>query len=396
VAAQSLPENLTLIIADAPPLRGIRQRAQQLASRLASAAAGADGNLLYIDEPGNMVTVFLSPEKPLSNLWRWMSGPVRESSSAISHFVPPAGIPFGYHFSVINQWNHFCYGLTLGNRWGTCDGPVVLIVCNVLGLGWIGRFGEDVAIYDCADEITEFRQARMRRHAVVAMERELLGKVDAVVTTSQSLYDSKSPHVRHARLIRNAGEIEHFRKASETRHKPEDISQLKKPIVGFYGYLADWLDWSLIEHVVREGAEFDWVFIGPTTRNLSELNALPNFHALGKKRYDVLPDYLAHFACAHIPFDRTPLTVHVNPVKLYEYLAAGVPVVATGLPELKPYSDIISITDDPREYLEAVRREIDKDTPEKDAVRAERVKKETWDSRVDDYIQLVLELLGNK
>jgi glycosyltransferase involved in cell wall biosynthesis len=272
----------------------------------------------------------------------------------------------------------------------------VLIICNVLGLDWIGRFGEDIAIYDCADEITEFRQARMRQHAVVAMERELLGKVDAVVTTSQSLYDSKSPHARHARLIRNAAEIEHFRKASETRRKPADIKQLKKPIVGFYGYLADWLDWPLIEQVVREGAEFDWVFIGPTTRNLADLNVLENFHAPGKKPYDVLPDYLEHFACAHIPFDRTPLTVHVNPVKLYEYLAAGVPVVATGLPELKPYADIISITDDPKEYLDAVRRAINEDSPAKHAERADRVAKETWDSRVDDYVQLVLELLGNK
>jgi glycosyltransferase involved in cell wall biosynthesis len=393
VAARSLPENLTLIIADAPPLYGIRQRAQQLASGLASAVGSVGGSLLYIDEPGNIVTVFLSPEKPLSNLWKWTSGPVREPGSVISHFVPPAGIPFGYHFNAINQWNHFWYRLTLGNRWRKGDGPVVLVVCNVLGLGWVGRLGEDVAIYDCADEITEFRQARMRRHAVVAMEKELLGKVDAVVTTSQSLYDSKSPYAKHARLIRNAADIEHFRNASEITQKPDDIAHLQKPIVGFYGYLADWLDWPLIDHVVREGTEFDWVFIGPTTRNLSDLKELPNFHALGKKPYAVLPEYLAHFACAHIPFDRTPLTVHVNPVKLYEYLAAGVPVVATGLPELKQYADVISITDDPGEYLNAVRQATREDSPELHKARTERVANETWDSRVEDYTELILQLL---
>lgn len=270
---------------------------------------------------------------------------------------------------------------------------MVLIVCNVLGLGWIGRFGEDAAIYDCADEITEFRQARMRRKAVVERERELLGKVDAVVTTSQSLFDTKSPYAKKARLIRNAAEIGHFRKAAEITRKPDDIAHLEKPIVGFYGYLADWLDWPLIEHVVRTGTQFDWVFIGPTTRNLADLNELDNFHALGKKPYEQLPEYLAHFSCAHIPFDRTPLTLHVNPVKLYEYLAGGVPVVATPLPELKPFEDIISITDDPNEYLEAVRRSIDEDSDEKHERRMGRVGNETWESRVDDYMELIVELL---
>jgi len=389
VNSRKLPENLTVIIADAPALYGIRQRVQQIAARLAAES----GRLFYFDEPGNIVTVFISPEKPLSNLWSWMKGPVRDRDTGIAHFVPPAGLPFGYHSRPINQWNHFWYRAALGGRYRRGDGPVALIVCNVLGLGWLGKLGEDISIYDCADEISEFRQARLRREAVQAQERELIQRVDAVVTTSQSLFDSKSPLAKRTQLIRNAAEIDHFRKALRPAEKPIDIASLKKPIVGFYGYLADWLDWPLIESVVREGSEFDWVFIGPTTRDLSGLRKLDNFHALGKKPYGVLPDYLGHFACAHIPFDRTPLTVHVNPVKIYEYLASGVPVVATPLPELESFKDTVDLTDKPGEYLDAIRRAVSEDTPEKRLARSNRVNSETWDSRVNQYCSLVNELL---
>ncbi len=371
----------------------MRQRVQQLALRFNRILSETGGSLLYIDEPGNVVTVFLSPEKPLGNMWSWIGGPRADPVTGIQHFVPPAGLPFGYHSPGINAWNHFWYRLTLGNRYHRSDGPLVLVVCNVLGLGWVGRFNEDLVIYDCADEISEFRQARLRREAVQAQERELLGRVDAVVATSQGLYDAKSPQAGRAALIRNAAEVDHFSKALTMGPRPKDITCLEKPIVGFYGYLADWLDWPLIEAVVREGREFDWVFIGPTTRNLNDLEALPNFHALGRKPYDVLPNYLAHFACAHIPFDRTPLTVHVNPVKLYEYLAGGVPVVATPLPELEAFSDVCGQADNPDEYLHLVREAISTDSPERHQARSERVSTETWNSRVGDYCELITELL---
>lgn len=396
MSSLKLPDNLTVIVADAPPLRGIRQRVQQISSRLAKILCGVNGRLLYIDEPGNIVTVFISPEKPLSNLWSWMSGPKLDPDTGIYHYIPPAGLPFGYNSAPINRWNHFWYPIGLSGMFKKADGPVVLIVCNVLGLGWAGKFHEDVLIYDCADEISEFKQASMNREAVLSQEKTLVGRADGLVTTSQTLYDRKSKFLKpgaEARLIRNAAEVEHFSKALNVRTKPDDIAGLKKPIVGYFGYLADWLDWPLIEHVVREGSEFDWVFIGPCTRNLSALEALGNFHYLGKKPYDVLPDYLAHFSCAHIPFDRTPLTIHVNPVKLYEYLAGGAPVVATSLPELEYFRDVCSLTNDPVEYLEMIRIAVKGNSPEKRNARSMRVKDETWDSRVDDYCGLIASLL---
>jgi hypothetical protein len=108
----------------------------------------------------------------------------------------------------------------------------------------------------------------------------------------------------------------------------------------------------------------------------------------------MLPDYLGHFACGHIPFDRTPLTLNVNPVKLYEYLAGGVPVVATPLPELEAFRDVCRLADDPGEYLEMVREEVASDSKEKRELRSERVADESWDSRVKDYCLLIRGLTG--
>ena len=81
-------------------------------------------------------------------------------------------------------------------------------------------------------------------------------------------------------------------------------------------------------------------------------------------------------------------------MKLYEYLAGGVPVVATPLPELEPFRDVCAITDDPVEYLEAVRREVAEDSSEKRRKRSERVAAETWESRAGEYMELIAHLLG--
>jgi hypothetical protein len=84
----------------------------------------------------------------------------------------------------------------------------------------------------------------------------------------------------------------------------------------------------------------------------------------------------------------------VNPVKLYEYLAAGVPVVATPLPEMEVYGDICEIAETPQDYLAAIRRAVETDTPEKRQAHANRVAGETWDARVEKYLGLIVELLG--
>lgn len=374
--------------------RGMRQRAHQLARGFARIAKENGGGVYYFDEPGNIVTIFLSPEKSKANLWSWVKGPCKDEETGIVHYIPPAGLPFSYHSRVINQFNHFFYRAALSGKFLRGRGPVVLIVCNVLGLGWLGRLKEDAAIYDCADEISEFRQARLNRAAVLAQERALIQRVDAVVTTSQRLFDSKSGMAKQAELIRNAADVQHFRKALHPNPKPADIADLKKPIVGFYGFLADWLDWELIKSIVREGKEFDWVFIGPATRDLSALRSVPNFHYLGKKKYDELPEYLAHFSCAHIPFAITPLTLNVNPVKLYEYLSAGVPVVSTPLPEIQEFGDMCRIAGNAHDYLAAVRDEVSKDTGEKRQARSKQVSNETWDERVERYCGLIRHLIS--
>jgi len=269
----------------------------------------------------------------------------------------------------------------------------VLIVCNVLGLGWLGKLKEDVVIYDCADEISHFKQARLMPKAVQAQERELMKRADAVVTTSKLLYDSKIHYARKIELIRNGAEVKHFNRALHPCEKPKDVAHLTKPIVGFYGYLADWLNWELIKEVVSKGKEFDWVFIGPSIVDMTDFRKLSNFHYLGKKPYSELPNYLAHFACAHIPFAYTPLTMHVNPVKLYEYLAGGAPVVATPLPEYEAFKDVCEVAKTADEYLEAIRRAVSSDSPEKRAERAKRVAHESWEKRIEAYMKLIEELL---
>ncbi len=380
----------TIIIVEGGSLRGIKQRHRQLAERFAR-----DNRVIYIEEPGNIVTVFLSKEKPLSNLWTWMSGFRRIDDNFVG-WTPPPGLPFGYIYPRVNAWNHFWYRFWYRIVCREMPDRPVLIANNVLGLKWLGFFGEKLRIYDCCDEVTGFRIPSLRPDVARRMEKELIEKCDIVICSSQKLFDTKSPMAKRTALIRNAADIGHFRKSLDGNlPKPVEFAGIDKPIVGFWGYLADWLDWEIIEYSIRNAPELHFLLIGPTTKGLTKHIDAPNVTYTGPMPYEVLPQLLTQFKVAILPFAMNDLTEGVNPVKGYEYLAGGCPVVATPLPELKAFGEHIYFADNPADFLAAIRTAIAEDTPEKRRARADYVKGQDWDNRVDE-IYSAIEQLGNK
>jgi len=377
----------TIIIVEGGSLRGIKQRHRQLAERFAR-----DNRVIYIEEPGNIITVFISKEKPLSNLWAWAGG-LRRIANNFLGWTPPPGLPFGYIYPGINAWNHFWYRLCYRIVCREMPQKPILIINNVLGLGWLGFFGEKLRIYDCCDEVTGFRIPSLRPDVVRRMEKELIEACDIVICSSQKLYESKSPLAKHSVLIRNAAEVAHFRRALDaTFPKPVAIEGIEKPIVGFWGYLADWLDWDIIEHCIRNAPDLHFLLIGPTTKGLTKHIDADNVTYTGAISYEMLPQYLAHFSCAILPFARNELTEGVNPVKAYEYLAGGCPVVATPLPELQMFRENIYLATDGPSFLQAIRRAIKEDTPEKHRARADFVAGQDWDARVGEIYQAIEDL----
>jgi glycosyltransferase involved in cell wall biosynthesis len=118
------------------------------------------------------------------------------------------------------------------------------------------------------------------------------------------------------------------------RKRPIDLPS-GKPIIGYSGAIAPWVDWELLKVVIQENPEFNFVFIGAYFQlNKFPLKNLRNVFYLGLKPYHELPAYLHHFDVGLIPFLKTEMTKGCNPIKLYEYYASGIPVLGTPLPEM--------------------------------------------------------------
>jgi hypothetical protein len=202
-------------------------------------------------------------------------------------------------------------------------------------------------VYHCFDPYEEF-------YAKIAqMEPEVFRLSDYVIVTANSLYEKAVKYNNNVEIIRNGCEVEHFSNAiNGSLSKPEDLPKEGK-IIGYIGTIGPWIDWDAIEDVYRL-TNTPIVLIGPIEDKYAYyLEKKGSVKILGVKDYSVLPSYLAYFHVALIPFKINSLTIAVNPVKVYEYLASGVRVVATPLPELEEAKELIYIAES-KDYSIAV------------------------------------------
>ena len=244
-----------------------------------------------------------------------------------------------------------------------------------------GRLGEDRVIYYCVDEYTAF--TGVNRAALAAVEAELLHKADLIVVSAEPLLATKTgPHAATV-LVRHGVDYDHFRKALDPATVvPPEVAGLPRPVVGYFGLIAeDWVDVPLLVHVARSFPGGTLVLLGKTTMDVSALAAEPNVRLLGRVPYETLPAYCKGFDAAVIPFPLTEVTRNANPLKAREYLAAGLPVVSTPIPEVEVLPDC-TIGRTPEEFVAALRRVLS--SPGPDAERSERMKTESWAARLED------------
>ncbi len=226
-------------------------------------------------------------------------------------------------------------------------------------LGW-------KVVYDCMDLHEGFATTPRE---VLANEKALLREAGLVVVTSEAL------RVRAKRddvlLLRNACDFEHF--AGTPR------ADNARPVIGYYGAIAEWFDTELVTALAAKRPEWHFLLIGSLYgARMGKLAQLPNVELPGEQAYASLPEWLGRFDVAIIPFRRTPLTAATNPVKVYEMLAGGKPVVSVPIPEvaaMQPHVRVASTVEEfERAILEAMH---DRD----DASRRAFAREHTWEAR---------------
>ena len=246
-----------------------------------------------------------------------------------------------------------------------------------------GTLGEEFVVYHCVDEFSAFSDTNGRH--IAELEERLLRKADLVITSAERLRESKAKVNPHTVLVRHGVDFQHFVKACDPATViPEDIAKLPRPIIGFFGLMADWVDQEAIIATAKAHPEGSVVVIGKVAPDcdVSGMKAVPNIHLLGRKPYASLPGYCRAFDVALMPFKVNELTLNANPLKVREYLAAGLPVVSTDIPEVRKVGlcKLATSTEDFVRKVDECLAEGGGPTRE----RAERIFHESWDARVEE------------
>ncbi len=261
------------------------------------------------------------------------------------------------------------------------DGPVQIWSFTPDIAYALGNFGEEKVVYYCVDDFAHF--SGYDAEQVLRDEAELCRSADLVVTTSAALQESKGPLNARTLLVPHGVDYEHFATAvSDNLPAPGDIVDIPHPILGFFGLIRDWVDLELLAEAARRRAEWQFVLIGDSTVDLTPYRGLPNMHFLGRRPYEQLPAYCGQFDVGLIPFRVNELTRAVNPIKLREYLAAGLPVVSTPLPEAMAYEKLIRIADSPEAFVWAVESVLGGSQEERHS-RSRAMANETWPQKLE-------------
>jgi glycosyltransferase involved in cell wall biosynthesis len=246
----------------------------------------------------------------------------------------------------------------------------------------LGNFAEERVVYYCVDDFAQF--SGYDRQQVLRDEADLCRKADLVVTTSTALHEAKRPLNCNTLLIPHGVDYDHFSKALRSDLRvPADIAPVPRPRLGFFGLIRDWVDLDLLADVAQERPDWHVVILGDSTVDLSPYRKVANMHLLGRRPYEALPAYCKAFDVGLIPFRINELTLAVNPIKLREYLAAGLPVVSTPLPEVARYGELVRTAESSNGFIQAVSDCLG-DPPRRREERSAAMATETWAAKVEE------------
>lgn len=341
-----------------------------------------DNRILWINSIANRMPTTSS--KDLSRIYRKLKSftePVREVEPNIFVFNPFA-IPAYGSKTIVDLNRRFLIDQVRKAMQNLGFKNVVNMVFNPAAGMVAGQLGESELIYYCVDEYTAFTGTA----ALKEIEEDLFRRANLVIVSAEKLYESKKRFNTNTHIIRHGTDWRHFRTALDPDPQiPDEIARLPRPIIGFHGLLADWVDYDLIRKTAEHFASGSVVLIGKTAvdaeTKIKILDSIPNVRLLGRKPYSKLPAYCKAFDVAINPFVINELTLSANPLKVREYLAAGLPVVSTDIPEVRVLDDCLVATDHD-DFIEKIEYALA--FPKQRKAVSDAIRHESWEAKVDE------------
>jgi glycosyltransferase involved in cell wall biosynthesis len=326
-----------------------------------SRAFAARGHrVLYVEQQMHWLGWLYDLRRQWRRAWRWLRGPrPAPEAPGVWVFTLPIVLPFFQMWAPLNRANNLALAPIL--RWALRRlgfRRPILWAYTPHSADFAGRLGERLLVYECVDEFSAAKGLVLPR-AIASLERRLLAAADVVIVTAPRLLATKRGLTREIHLIPNGVDVEHFGRAARAGAAvPAELARLPRPVIGFIGWIQYWVDFDLIAYAARQRPGWSFVLIGPVEplARVDRVRGLGNVHFLGRQPYARMPDYVAGFDVCMNPYVMDEVAESVSPLKLYEYLASGKPVVSVDMPEARQFADHLVLTRTPAEFVAGLER----------------------------------------
>jgi glycosyltransferase involved in cell wall biosynthesis len=313
--------------------------------------------------------------------------------------VSPAVLPF-FGSKAARAANRKLLALQIGRlaRQAGFSRPILWIAIPTAA-DMIGEIDEQLVIYQVSDKY----DANLMDHAtdlatITRLHERAIDKADLVLYSGQKLLAEADRGRERSFLLEQAVDFDHWSPAgSGNLEVAEAVAQIPHPRLGYFGAIEPWLiDQDLINRAARERPDWQWIFIGNKSRGV-EIEALPNTHFLPAVAYQNLPNYAAGFDVCVLPWDTAhSFTSYGSAIKVREYLATGLPVVISPLPEYESMSEVLRIARSHDDWFRLVEEALNESDPALRRARQAAVSSGTWDARAEWVSSLIEKTLANK
>lgn len=287
------------------------QRPQHLLTR-----ATRDFDVAYFEEP-----VFEAGATPQLRQRRDTSG-----VQIITPVLPPGSDALLLQRRLLDGW------LDRRDRAGRAGERRFLWYYTPMALAFSDHVAADAVAFDCMDELSAFKDPPP---GLIEAEARLFARADVVFTGGQSLYEAKRERHPHVFCFPSSVDAAHFGQARQPQRDPDDQVAIAHPRIGFFGVIDERMDTDLVAAMARALPKVQFIFLGPVVKvDPASLPRGANLHWLGPKPYDRLPAYLAHWDAGWMPFRLDASTRFISPTKTPEFLAAGLPLTSTAVPDV--------------------------------------------------------------
>ena len=300
--------------------------------------------------------------------------------------VSPAVIPF-FGSRAARAANRKLLAIQIGRlaRLGGISRPILWIAIPTAA-DMIGQFDEQLVIYQVSDKY----DANLMDHAtelrtITRLHERAIDNADLVLYSGQKLLAEADRGRERSFLLEQAVDFDHWAQVgSGNLEVAEAVARIPRPRLGYFGAIEPWLiDQELIKRACRERPDWQWIFIGNKSRGV-EIEALPNTHFLPPVRYQELPKYAAGFDVCVLPWDTAhSFTSYGSAIKVREYLATGLPVVISPLPEYESMSEVLRIARSHDDWFRLVEEALNEKDPAAVRARQAAVSNGTWDARAE-------------